>query len=62
MIEAICKTEGKSEGTEQKAPLLFPVLLVIGKVKYPIQKQVLQNWEVNFGQKVDDPLPEMIKN
>lgn len=62
MIEAICKTEKKSEGTEQKARLLFSVLLTIGKVRYPIPKQVVQNWEVNFGQKVDDLLPEMAKN
>ena len=62
MIKAICKTEEKSEDTEQKAPLLFPVLLTTGKVKYPIQKQVLKNWEVTFGQQVDDLLPEMTKN
>lgn len=61
MIKAICKIKETSQGTEQKAPLLFLMLFTIGKVKYPIQKQVLQNWEVTFGQNVDDPLPRMTK-
>lgn len=34
----------------------------MGKIKYPIQKQVPQNWEATFGEKVDDPFPEITKN
>lgn len=52
----------KVRGSEQKAPFLFPVMLTVGKIKYPIQKQVLQYWEAILSEKVDDPFPETTKN
>lgn len=38
------------------------MLLTTGKVKYPIQRPVLQRRAVTFGQKVEDLLPEMTRH